>query len=116
MRANQRWQDRVNLVLGLWLFLSPFFGIGAGSTPAVWHSYIFGATVALVSLGALAKPQMWEEWTNLCIGLWLIAAPYALGFSTVQVATWNHLIVGIVVAAGALWAAVLPGTPRMRHV
>jgi hypothetical protein len=38
------------------------------------------------------------SWINFILGLWLIIAPFVLHFSNNQVATWNSVIVGIVVA------------------
>lgn len=38
------------------------------------------------------------SWANFVLGLWLIIAPFALGYRTVPTATWNNVIVGIVVA------------------
>ena len=38
------------------------------------------------------------SWINFILGLWLIIAPFVLQFSNNQVATWNSVIVGIIVA------------------
>lgn len=108
------WQDWVNVVLGVWLFIAPFFGIGAGDPAAVWNSYIMGLAVALIALAAVSEPRKWEEWTNLIIGVWLIIAPFVLGFTEQQGATWNQIIVGILVAADAAWAMQMP-VYRVRH-
>jgi len=102
------WQDRVNVVLGVWLFLAPFFGIGAGEPAAVWNSYIMGAIVALVSLAALSEPHKWEEWVNSAVGAWLILAPFVLNFSNLAGATWNQVIVGVLIGADAIWAMRMP--------
>lgn len=114
---KQRWQDWLNLILGLWLLTAPFFGVGATTGAAAWDGYIFGAIVALLSGWALRQPQAWEEWLNLVIGLWLIAAPFVLGFTTETAALWNHVVVGLVVGADALWAALArpPVHPRHPH-
>lgn len=97
------WQDWVNLVLGVWLFLAPWFGLGE-SQPAAWNSWIFGLAIAVLAIGAISQPQKWEEWTNLAIGVWLILAPFVLGFSGETGALWNHVIIGVLVGADALWA------------
>ncbi len=97
------WQDWVNLVLGLWLFLSPWFGL-AEAQSAAWNSWILGAVIAVFAIAALSLPQKWEEWTNAVLGLWLIVAPFALGFTAEAGAMWNHIIIGVLVAADALWA------------
>ncbi len=104
MKQTQRWQDWVNLVVGAWLFLTPFAGVGAMSDLAAWNSYIFGLGIAIFAAAALYRPQMWEEWVNLLIGIWLIIAPFALGFTEQTAVMWNQIIVGLVVGADALWA------------
>lgn len=103
MEKKQRWQDWVNLILGIWLFLSPWFGIGVTET-AAWNSWIFGAVIAVMAGWALANPQVWEEWVNLVVGIWVLIAPFVLGFTELEGAMWNHIIVGLIVAADAAWA------------
>ncbi len=41
----------------------------------------------------------WASGLNILAGLWLIVAPFVLGYSNLQSAMWNDIIVGIVVAA-----------------
>jgi hypothetical protein len=105
---RQRWQDWVNVVLGAWLFFSPFFGVGGTAGPAAWDSFLFGMAIAFLAALALAQPQKWEEALNFVIGIWLIVAPFALGFAHLRAPTWNHALVGLIVAGGALWALLLP--------
>jgi hypothetical protein len=38
------------------------------------------------------------SWANFVLGLWLIIAPFALRYNMIPTATWNNVIVGIVVA------------------
>lgn len=46
---------------------------------------------------------MWQQWTNLILGIVLIAAPF-IGLST-AVMTWTLVGIGIAIAALALWGA-----------
>ncbi len=100
------WQDWLNFLLGLWLFLAPFFGVGA-LPPASWNSWIFGIVVMVLSGSAMLMPQRWQEWSNVLVGLWLIAAPFVLLFSQPQ-AFWNHIVLGVIIAIDALWATRSP--------
>lgn len=109
MDTKQRWQDWLNLLLGIWLVVAPLIGIGAMGGLAAWNAYLFGAIIIVFSVAALNEPHGWEEWTNLVVGLWLIAAPFALGFSAQVGPTWNHIGVGAVVAADALLVALRRG-------
>ncbi|MGB9804106.1 SPW repeat protein [Desulfofundulus sp.] len=37
-------------------------------------------------------------WLGIVIGIWLIIAPFVLGYSRVVNAMWNDIIIGILVA------------------
>lgn len=105
MNERAKWQDWGNLILGIWLFLSPFFLGYAGGNAAAWNSYILGVGISVFAVAALARRQPWEEWTNLVLGVWVVIAPWVLGFWEAGGATWNHVIVGLLVAMDAGWAA-----------
>ena len=117
MNIKQRWQDWVNLILGIWLFITPFFlGYGSMNDAAAWNSYIFGVAVFVISAIALYAPQAWEEWINMIIGLWLIISPFVIGFTSHGQAEWNDIIVGLLIFGSALWAvAEQPSHPPMEH-
>ncbi len=101
---RKRWEDWVNLVLGVWLFLSPWIlGYAAIQVPA-WNAFIMGVAVVVFTLFALYVPKRWEEWMNSIIGLWMVISPWVLGFSVLTLSTWNAVIVGIVLLAISLEA------------
>lgn len=108
--TQRRWQDGLNLILGVWLFFAPFLGVPGMTGDAAWNSYIFGFLIALFSVSALARPQKWEEGVNLVLGIWLILAPFVLGFLQMSGTAWNQIVIGIVIAIDAAWAlAQRPG-------
>jgi hypothetical protein len=39
----------------------------------------------------------WQDWVSLLLGLWLVVAPWILGFSGNEAATWNGALVGAAV-------------------
>jgi SPW repeat-containing protein len=55
----------------------------------------------------------WAAWTTVVAGLWLIIAPFALGYYTTNtVATTEAVLAGLLIAAFAFWpawSAVAPG-------
>ncbi len=106
MKQEQRWQDWTNLLFGVWLVLAPFFGIGVLNDAAAWNFYISGTAVAVFAIAALIRPQVWEEYVNLFVGIWLILAPFVLGFTDQPGPMWNQIIVGLLVGGDALWAAL----------
>jgi hypothetical protein len=114
-RANN-WQDWANLVLAIWLFISPWvlaFGAGGANAPAggatnagpvaAWDAWVLGVLVFLVALSAIGRMEFWQEWINLLLGIWLFVAPWALGFTQLGGAAWNHWIVGVLVFILAAW-------------
>lgn len=101
---GKRWQDWVALVLGLWLLASPWLLGYSALQAASWNAVILGVGIAVFAAAALAKPAAWEEWINLAMGAWLVISPWVLGFSDAAVATWNQVIVGLLVGVDAAWA------------
>jgi len=103
---EQRWQDWTVLLLGTWLLLSPFFGIGGFNDVAAINSYLTGTAVLIFAITALARPLMWEEYANLTLGVWLVAAPFILGFAAQTGPTLNQVLVGLVIGSIALGATL----------
>lgn len=107
-RAWTRWQDWVNLILGAWVFITPWSfaqSLYKGSPGNAWWT---GAAIFVVALWALAAPRsMWAEWLNAALGVWLFVSRWVLGFGTgahrSPAATWSAWIVGAVVFFLSLW-------------
>ncbi len=104
-KLSRHWQDVVNLVLGLWLIVSPWLFGYAAETAAAWNGWVPGIIVAVAAAAALAAFHEWEEWVNGLLGIWLIISPWITGYSAVTAAVWNHVIVGIITTVLAFWAA-----------
>lgn len=99
----KHWQDPVNAVLGVGLVLAPW-GLGFQSeTAAMINSVVVGLGLLAFALAAIYLPRAWEQWSELVLGLWLIASPWALSFNEVSIAMTATVIAGIVIAALALW-------------
>ena len=112
---EKHWPDWVNLILGVWLLVSPFLLGFSAQGDAMWNALIAGALIALVALGAMFKFHILGEGLNFLLGLWLVVSPWALGFSAFGTATWNHAIAGILVALFAVWQFTqMEGWRRMR--
>jgi hypothetical protein len=95
--------DVINLILGIALFVSPWFLGYTGGTVAR-TAWIGGFLIAAAALLALANFAEWEEWANLIFGLGVLFAPWLWGFAgTSMEATQIHLVVGVVVAALSAW-------------
>ncbi|MCC6472659.1 MAG: SPW repeat protein [Burkholderiales bacterium] len=107
MVTSMKWQDWANFLLGLWLFASPWVLGYADLGQVTVNALIFGFLLVVFSLLPLKLPAVWEEWIDLLCGLWLIAAPFVLGFTGQFSAAVNSLLVGTLVALLAAWAMSL---------
>lgn len=105
-KLTTQWKDAGNLVLGLWLALSPWVLSYAQEATPAWNAHIVGVIIAVAAFAALAAFQKWEEWFNAALGAWLIVSPFILGFSAISAALWNQLVVGLVVLVLSAWAAM----------
>src|SRR5437868_4485779 len=102
--TNARLCDVANLILGAFLFFSPWIFGYAGSTAAE-NANIVGIVIAVLAIAALAAFAIWEEWLNLIVGLWTLVSPWVLGFQGTTAMT-VHVVIGIAVAilaAVELW-------------
>lgn len=112
-QSKERWRDWVILVLGVWL--SPWilgFAAGAwvgaeqamaGPTAAAWNAWVVGVVIAGLAIWAIAMVAQWQDWLSGILGLWLVIAPWVLGFGNLAAAAWISVIVGLLVLAFAAW-------------
>ena len=124
--GSGHWQDWANLVLAIWLFFSPWIlsfampngaGGAAAASHASWNSWILGIIIFIVAASALFRLQVWEEWVNALLGIWLFIAPWVLGFTNVVQASWDHWIVGALIVIFALWdLQTIGGMPLHRTI
>ena len=102
---KKHWQDWANLVLGLWILISPWvLQGGAASGAAMWSLVVVGRAIAALAVAALISFRVWEEWTNLAFGAWLLVSPWVLGFAKAGLLTWSTVIAGTLVVILAGWA------------
>lgn len=60
----------------------------------------------------MKRKQRWQDWGTLVLGVWLIAAPVALGFFHHHDVMLNHVDVGAAIFFVSLWAALAQDMPR----
>jgi hypothetical protein len=95
--------DIYNLLLGLFLFVTPWLFSYANEDARVdvWAS---GAAIVVVSFATLVAFADWEEWLTLLLGGWLILSPWAIGFTHTRA---MHYSIGVGVAVAFLAALEL---------
>ncbi len=103
MRSWTSWQDWSDLVLGIWLFISPWV-VGSGSAGFNWDAWLLGVAAVVVTIWALAVPRhMVAEIIVGLFGIWLFLTPWLFGFSSMAAQAWNMWIVGILFLILPIW-------------
>lgn len=103
----RRWQDWASFALGLWLAVSPWMADYAAHDAATANAAFVGLSLALLAHFGFSCDHMSCEWLNLVGGLWLLASPFALGFSANHVAAVNAVAVGAFVVLLSAWTLEL---------
>lgn len=138
--GRDRPQDWLLVIAAIWLFISPWVlgfsgavsGTGAGGavidgSRAAWNAWVLGAIVFLVAISqatSFTATRFQERWVNVVLGIWIFVAPWALGFTALPSAAWDHWVIGAIIffLAAAKYAQSRnadvplgsePGLPRM---
>ncbi len=98
------WQDIANLLIGVWLVISPFALAYSAETTAAWNAQIVGAAIIVMAVVALWAIRKWDKWTGAALSAWLIVSPWILGYGGLAAATWNQVLVGLALGILALWS------------
>lgn len=109
-RTQNAGASGLNILLGIWLIIAPFLLGYAHIEAAQTNDVIVGVIVAVIAairtFGAFAQPG-WS-WVNVLLGVWLIIAPFVLGYSASTTPLWNDIILGVLIAVLA-WSSASSG-------
>jgi hypothetical protein len=109
-KLTHNWQNSLSLILGLWFFVSPWVLDFSAVEIAMWNAAIVGLVIAMMALMTLVEFHDFEEWADMVVGAWLVISPWLLGFVDPEgvvaagSATWNTVIIGVLVLGLALWS------------
>ena len=100
-RAWTRPHDWAEVVIGVVAALSPLWL--STDTTAMWTMAVLGALIALDGLVSLAMPGMvYGEGIQIALGVLLFIAPWVMGYTEMNGASWTSWIAGVLtVIAGA---------------
>lgn len=71
----------ITILIGLWLLVSPTL-LGYATTASVWNQTLVGAVVVGLTIWHLFDVSArWVSWVNVIAGIWLVFAPFALGYT-----------------------------------
>jgi hypothetical protein len=96
----------VNVALGVWLVIAAF-ALPHSSGAAITEDVVAGSVVALASLWAARafRPtvSLIASWMVALTGLWILSAPFVLGYEGARPSVVNQVLIGCAVAVlGAL--------------
>lgn len=103
----RRWQDWASFALGLWLAVSPWLADYSGYPVATTNAVVAGLFLAMAAHVGFSCDHESCEWLNMGTGLWLVGAPFVLGFETQHVAAVNCIAVGMFTVVLSAWALQL---------
>jgi hypothetical protein len=101
---DKKSQDWMLVVLAAALFVSPWIMGFHGVAMAAWCAWIFAVILAGLAFASLREVDQWEEWVTALVGLWLVAAPWLLGFSEDVGARGAYMVIGLLTIVVSLWA------------
>ena len=114
MFKTLKWEDWVGVGLGLWLFVSPWALGYSDLSAATMNAWILGSILVLEDFLEVGVHEDVEEWIDLVAGLWLMVAPFVLGFASATTAAVNAVAVGLLTVLFAAWA-MSPLDERLSH-
>lgn len=97
-----------NIICAVWLMIAPFLMRFTGLETATANSLLVGAAMLLVALYDTFMPLHHPGlvWVNFVLGLWLLVAPFLLGFSQNPLPTLTHIAIGEIVVGLAAGSAI----------
>jgi hypothetical protein len=105
--AQARTASGANIVLGIWLIVSPWVFDYSGKS-AVLSGVTVGVLIALLAAIRVASSHnsAGVSGVNLLLALCTVVSPWAYGYATNEGALLNNIIVGIFIATLAIWSAI----------
>jgi hypothetical protein len=112
MSRKDSWRNFTVKLLGIWVFLSPWFfaksfsiaaGIGSANGFMKLNLLVAGALAAVFGFSAQTKFAEWKEWSVAILGGRLVALPWLRGTSTAMV--WSTTFAGFFVMVLFSWMA-----------
>lgn len=128
--AAVRGASGLNIILGIWLIISPWVLGYSGLPWPLWNNIICGILIALLAAARVWSPGTGPgvSWINALIGVWLIVCsfiwaygpaaavpPAATGAAAPAMAPvaqaainahWNDIVVGAIVLILGAWSAM----------
>ena len=92
------WNQVVIILIGLWIMASP--DMMGYSGPEQTNHHIVGPLIVSFGLIALSETTRSARWANVALGLWLIVAPFILGYDPLKSSLLGTAIFGLSLIEG----------------
>ena len=102
----------ISVIAGIWLIIAPFVLGYVNNEPRINDIWL-GIIVGVLALIRAFTPTgtSWFSWISVIAGIWLIIAPFVLGYTSIEPRI-NDIILGIIVAAVAIWSSVADSSSK----
>lgn len=99
---HRTWEDWFGIALGVLIGLSPWLAGQTDNQVAMWITIAVGIWVVQFAGLQLVDLERSEEAGVMVCGLWLVASPFALGYTDTGTLMYWHFVLGTVVVLLAL--------------
>ncbi|MBV8474933.1 MAG: SPW repeat protein [Hyphomicrobiales bacterium] len=110
-RGGRNVQDWISLICAVVLFFSPWLFGFSSDEMASRTAWISAIVIAVITIAAIVQFAEWEERVAMVLGLWLIVAPWIVGFAALTHAAATFVVLGVIVALASvseLWQVYHP--------
>src|SRR5207237_9312043 len=96
MMMERKWKesgvDVVNLILAVFLFLTPWIFGFVSDHAAVPNAWVSGIVIGVVAIAALSKFAEWEECIILVLGVLVLLSRWVLRLAVAFIARWAYIL------------------------
>ena len=104
MFKTLKWEDCTGFALGVWLIASPWVLEFFASNAATVNAFSMGIILILLDLMEYEEHEASKAWIDLLAGLWLMASPTVLDFTSSTPAAASTAAAGLTTTLIAAWA------------
>lgn len=106
--------NALSLMLGIWLFVSPWVYGGAGSAGAL-NSWIVGAVIVILAAIRFGNAPVPLRLVNALLGVWVFVSPWVYGYAGNTGRLINSLGAGMLIFFLSLSAEVTKTGPSLHR-
>lgn len=96
-------------IAAVWFFVSPWAYFGVSEQRSAWNAWIVGGLMIVASLVRLRKPNGATafSWVNMLSSVWVLASPFAFGYTDQTTRLINTLSVGAFILGFSLLSLLI---------